>query len=88
MFGNNGIDFIMPNMKIVIILIISIFLVLKTKSTYVIVNSYFDKKKLRQLNYRNKIDNEISFYSILAGILLFICLLQLSTPTTFLYYQF
>ena len=25
MFGNNGIDFIMPNMKIVIILIISIY---------------------------------------------------------------
>ncbi|MDA9615958.1 hypothetical protein N9S20_01165 [Candidatus Pelagibacter sp.] len=88
MLGNNGIDFIMPNIKLIIILIISMILILKTKSTYMIVNNFFDKKKLRNLNYKKKIDNKISIYSILSGILLFICLLQLSTPTTFLYYQF
>ena len=88
MLGNNGINFIMPNIKLIIILIISMILILKTKSTYVIINKFFDKKKLRNLNYKKKIDNKISIYSILSGILLFICLLQLSTPTTFLYYQF
>ena len=88
MFGINGINFILPNIKLIIILIISMFLILKTKSTYDLVETFFDKKKLRKLGYKSKIDSEISFYSILSGILLFICLLQLSTPTTFLYYQF
>ncbi len=88
MLGSNGINFIIPNIKMLIILTISMFLILKTKSTYLIVNRFFDKRKLKKLNYRNKINNEISTYSVLSGILLFLCLLQLSTPTTFLYYQF
>ena len=88
MLGLNGMEITLPSIKLIMILIFSMFLVLKTKSTYIIVHNFFDKKKLKNLSYRNKINNKISFYSVLSGILFFICLLQLSTPTTFLYYQF
>ena len=88
LIGINGINLIAPNIKLILILTFCMFIILKTKSTYEIVNSFFDTKKLKNINYKNKIYREISIYSILSSFLLILCLLQLSTPSTFLYYQF
>jgi alginate O-acetyltransferase complex protein AlgI len=88
MVGLNGIDFIFPNIKLSIILVFCMLIILKTNSTYEIVNRFFDTKKLKNINYKNKINKEINLYSIIAGVLLTLCLLQLGTPSTFLYYQF
>ena len=88
MLGMNGIEFLSPNLKLLIVITFSMFLILGTKSTFEIVNSFFDKEKLKNMNYKNMINKKIKFYSTLSGILLFLCLLQLNTPSTFLYYQF
>ena len=88
MLGMNGIEILSPNLKLLIVITFSMFLILGTKSTFEIVNSFFDKEKLKNINYKNLINKKIKFYSTLSGILLFLCLLQLNTPSTFLYYQF
>ncbi len=88
MLGLNGIEMDLPNIKLLIIIIFSMYLILCTKSTFIIVEDFFDNQKLKNIDYKNKIKKKITYYSILSGVLIFICLLQLSTPTTFLYYQF
>ena len=85
MLGTKGIQWNIIDIRVIVMIIISFFIVLLTPNTLEHFKNFETKTKIfykENSIYINKA------FPMIVGIFLFICLLKLGSPSPFLYFQF